>query len=76
MSDQFLGEMRIFSFSFPPKGWANCAGQTMSIQQNAALFALLGTTYGGNGQTNFNLPDLQGRVRSIWGPTSSRTTTS
>jgi len=62
MSEQFLGELRLMSFSFPPKGWALCHGQTLSIQQNQALFSLLGTTYGGNGQTTFMLPDLRGRA--------------
>lgn len=62
MSDQYLGELRLMSFSFPPKGWALCNGQILSIQQNQALFALLGTTYGGNGQTTFRLPDLRGRA--------------
>ncbi|MGV2293262.1 tail fiber protein [Trinickia sp. YCB016] len=61
MSDPFLGEIRMVGFTFAPYGWAQCQGQTISITQNQALFALLGTTYGGNGQTNFNLPDLQGR---------------
>jgi microcystin-dependent protein len=58
----FLAEIRILSFNFPPKGWAQCNGQLLPINQNQALFALLGTTYGGNGQTNFALPDLRGRV--------------
>jgi microcystin-dependent protein len=62
MSDPFLSELRLFSFNFPPKGWAFCNGQTLPINQNQALFALLGTTYGGNGQTTFALPNLQGRV--------------
>jgi microcystin-dependent protein len=62
MSNQFLGEMRIFSFNFPPKGWALCNGQLLSIQQNAALFSILGTTYGGNGQTTFALPNMQSRL--------------
>jgi microcystin-dependent protein len=62
MSSPFLGEIRIFSFNFPPKGWAFCDGQLLPINQNAALFSLLGTTYGGNGQTNFALPNLQGSV--------------
>ncbi len=62
MSEQFLGEIRIVSFNYPPKGWAFCNGQLLSIQQNAALFSLLGTTYGGNGQTNFALPNLQGNA--------------
>ena len=62
MSNPFLGEIRIFGFNFPPRGWAQCNGQLLSISQNTALFALLGTTYGGNGQTTFALPNLQGRV--------------
>jgi len=62
MSSPFLGEIRIMSFNFPPKGWALCNGQTMAINQNQALFSLLGTTFGGNGQTTFALPNLQGRV--------------
>jgi microcystin-dependent protein len=62
MADQYLGEIRIFTFSFAPKGWAFCNGQTMSIAQNSALFSLLGTTFGGNGTVNFNLPNLQGRA--------------
>jgi microcystin-dependent protein len=61
MSEPFLGEIKIVSFNFPPKGWAFCNGQLMSIQQNQALFSILGTTYGGNGQTTFGLPNLQGR---------------
>jgi len=60
MGTPFLAEIRIFSFNFPPNGWAMCNGQTMAINQNQALFALLGTTYGGNGVTTFNLPNLQG----------------
>jgi microcystin-dependent protein len=58
----FLSEIKIFSFSFAPKNWAQCNGQFLPINQNQALFALLGTTYGGNGQTTFALPDLRGRV--------------
>jgi len=61
MSDPFLGEIRMVGFTFAPYGWALCQGQTVPVTQNQALFALLGTTYGGNGTTNFNLPDLQGR---------------
>jgi|SRR5579863_9523179 len=61
MSDPFLGEIRMVGFTFAPYGWALCQGQTISITQNQALFALLGVTYGGNGTTNFQLPDLQGR---------------
>jgi microcystin-dependent protein len=59
MSTPYLGEIRIVSFNFAPKGWALCNGQTLSIQQNAALFSLLGTTYGGNGIQTFALPNLQ-----------------
>ncbi len=62
MAEPFLSEIRIFSFNFPPKGWAFCNGQFLPINQNQALFALLGTTYGGNGQTTFALPNLQGSV--------------
>lgn len=62
MAEPFLSEIRIFSFNFAPKGWALCNGQLLPINQNQALFSLLGTTYGGNGQTNFALPNLQGRV--------------
>jgi microcystin-dependent protein len=62
MADPFLSEIRIMSFVFAPKGWAVCDGQLLPINQNQALFSLLGTTYGGNGQTNFALPDLRGRV--------------
>lgn len=60
MSDQFLAEIRIYPFNFPPKGWAFCDGQLMPISQNTALFALLGTTYGGDGKSTFALPGLQG----------------
>ncbi len=62
MSEPFLSEIKLMSFNFPPKGWALCNGQLMPINQNQALFSLLGTTYGGNGQTNFALPNLQGRI--------------
>ncbi|HET9638616.1 MAG TPA: tail fiber protein [Allosphingosinicella sp.] len=61
MAEPFLSEIRLFSFNFPPKGWAFCNGQLLPINQNQALFSLLGTTYGGNGQTNFALPNLRGR---------------
>ncbi|MCU0373720.1 MAG: tail fiber protein [Chitinophagaceae bacterium] len=60
--DPFVGEINIFPFNFPPKGYATCAGQLLPISQNTALFSILGTTYGGNGQLNFGLPDLQGRM--------------
>jgi microcystin-dependent protein len=62
MGNQFLSELRLMSFNFAPRGWAMCNGQTMSIQQNAALFALIGTYYGGNGVTTFQLPNLVGRT--------------
>lgn len=62
MGTPYLAEIRMMSFQFAPKGWALCNGQILSIQQNQALFALLGTTYGGNGIQNFALPNLQGRV--------------
>src|SRR5687768_1904171 len=58
MSDQFLAEIRIFPFNFPPTGWAFCDGQLMPISQNTALFALLGTVYGGDGKSTFALPDM------------------
>lgn len=58
----YMSEIRMFAGNFAPQSWAFCQGQTQSIAQNTALFALLGTTYGGNGQTTFNLPDLRGRV--------------
>jgi microcystin-dependent protein len=60
--DNFIGEIRLFAGNFPPLGWAFCDGSLLSIAQNTALFALIGTTYGGNGQTTFALPDLRGRV--------------
>ena len=62
MSDQFLAEIRTFGFNFPPTGWAHCNGQLIPISQNTALFALLGTFYGGDGKSTFALPDLQGNV--------------
>jgi microcystin-dependent protein len=62
MAEPFLSEIRIMSFTFAPKGWALCNGQLLPINQNQPLFALLGTTYGGNGQTNFALPNLQGNA--------------
>ena len=62
MADPFVAEIRIFPFNFAPKGWAFCNGQLLPINQQTALFSLLGTNYGGNGQTNFALPNLQGRV--------------
>ena len=62
MAEPFLSEIRIMSFNFAPKGWALCNGQLLPINQNQALFALLGTIYGGDGRTNFALPELRGRV--------------
>jgi microcystin-dependent protein len=62
MAEPFLSEIRIFAFNFAPKSWALCNGQLLPINQNQALFSLLGTTYGGNGQFNFALPDLRGRI--------------
>jgi microcystin-dependent protein len=62
MAEPLLSELRVMSFNFAPKGWAMCNGQLLPINQNQALFSLLGTTYGGNGQTNFALPNLQGKV--------------
>lgn len=62
MAEPFLSEIRLMSFAFAPQGWALCNGQLLSINQNQALFSLLGTTFGGDGQTNFALPDLRGRV--------------
>jgi len=62
MATPYLSEIRIMSFSFPPKGWALCNGQLLPINQNQALFSLLGTTYGGDGRVNFGLPDLRGRI--------------
>jgi microcystin-dependent protein len=62
MAEPFLSEIRLMSFNFAPKGWAMCNGQLLPINQNQALFSLLGTTYGGDGRVNFGLPNLQGRV--------------
>ncbi len=62
MADPFVAEIRIFPFNFAPKGWAWCDGQLLPLSQNTALFSLLGTTYGGNGKSNFALPNLQGRA--------------
>lgn len=62
MAEPFLSEIRIMSFGFPPKGWVQCNGQLLPINQNQALFSLLGTTFGGDGRVNFGLPNLQGHV--------------
>ena len=61
MSEPFIGEIRIVGFNFAPRGWAQCNGQILPIAQNTALFSLLGTIYGGNGQTTFALPDMRSR---------------
>lgn len=68
MSEPYLAEIRMTSFTFAPKGWALCNGQFLAISQNQALFSLLGTTYGGNGVTTFALPDLRGRAPAHTGP--------
>jgi microcystin-dependent protein len=62
MSEPFIGEIKMFGFNYAPRGWAHCDGQIVEITQNYSLYALLGTAYGGNGQTEFQLPDLRGRV--------------
>lgn len=67
MSEPFIGQLTCVGFNYAPKGWAFCAGQIMSIAQNTALFSLLGTMYGGNGQTTFALPDLRGRGANSFG---------
>ena len=67
MSDPFVAEIRIFPFNFAPTGWAQCNGQLLPISQNTALFALLGTFYGGDGKSTFALPDLQGSAPLFWG---------
>ena len=72
MSTPFLSEIKIVSFNFAPKGWALCNGQLLPINQNQALFSLLGTTYGGDGHVNFALPNLQGRVPNHFGATVLR----
>jgi microcystin-dependent protein len=70
-STPFMGEVKIVSFNFAPQGWAFCNGSLLPINQNQALFSLLGTMYGGNGQTNFALPDLRGRIPMHWGQSNS-----
>lgn|SRR5262249_31644416 len=67
MSEPYLGEIKVVSFNFPPKGWALCNGQLLPINQNQALFSILGTTYGGDGRVNFALPNYQGRIPLHWG---------
>jgi microcystin-dependent protein len=71
MSSPFVAEIRMLGFNFPPKGWAFCNGQLLPLSQNTALFALLGTFYGGNGKSNFALPDLEGRVPLHQGQSST-----
>ena len=67
MASPFVAEIRMFGFNFPPTGWAFCDGQLMPLSQNTALFSLLGTMYGGNGKSNFALPNLQGSAPMMWG---------
>lgn len=67
MAEPFLGEIKIISWNYAPKGWAFCNGQQLPINQNQALFSILGTTYGGNGQTTFGLPDFRGKTAVHWG---------
>jgi microcystin-dependent protein len=74
MSSPFLGEIRLVSFNFAPKGWALCNGQILAISQNAALFSILGTIYGGNGTSTFALPNFQGTVPVGWGQGSGLST--
>ena len=71
--DPIIGEIRLVAFTFAPKGWAFCAGQLLTINQNQALFALLGTAYGGDGRTTFALPDLRGRVAVGMGQSATGT---
>lgn len=75
MSEPFIGQISAFACNFAPIKWAFCRGQLMAITQNSALFAIIGTTYGGNGQTNFALPNLQGQAPMHWGTTSGVTPT-
>lgn len=74
MSDQYLGEIRAFGFDFAPSGWFQCNGQILPISAYTALFSLLGTFYGGNGTTNFALPNLQGSVPMHWGGSNTGST--
>jgi microcystin-dependent protein len=68
VSEPYLAEIRLFGFNFPPRGWAQCDGQILPINQNQSLYSLLGTTYGGDGRTTFALPDLRGRTAAHEGP--------
>lgn len=67
MADAYIGEIRIFGFTYPPRGWLFCDGSLLPIQRYSTLFAVIGTTYGGNGTTNFQLPDFRGRAPMHWG---------
>lgn len=69
MADPFIGEIRVFGFSVAPRGWAVCDGGLLQIAQHSAVYAILGTTYGGNGTTTFALPNLQGKAAMHWGTT-------
>jgi microcystin-dependent protein len=73
MSQPYIGEIRIFAGNFPPAGWAFCDGQLMAISENETLFTLIGTTYGGDGQETFGIPDLRGRVPTHQGTSSGQT---
>lgn len=73
MADPFVAEIRIFGFNFAPRGWATCDGQLLPLSQNTALFSLLGTTYGGNGKSNFALPNMAGNVPMHWGQSTTGT---
>lgn len=75
MSTAYVGEVRCFGFNFAPSGWAACNGQILPIQQYSALFSLLGTAFGGNGTSNFGLPNLQGTVPMHWGAATGLTPT-
>lgn len=72
MAEAYLGEIRMFGFTFAPKGWADCNGQIMQIQTNQALYALLGINFGGNGSSTFGLPNLQGRIPLHYGPVNNQ----
>ncbi len=76
MGEPFLSEIRIFGFNFPPRNWTKCDGQILPIDQNQALYSLLGTSYGGDGRTDFGLPDLRGRTPIGFGSSSGVTTRS
>jgi len=73
MADPFVAEIRIFGFNFAPRGWATCDGQLLPLSQNTALFSLLGTTYGGNGKSNFALPNMAGNTPMHWGQSTTGT---